>query len=102
MLATGLKLPGAVTEFTQKAVKAVTLNFGHLSDNNADYVTYNQRFSHKTGLLSAGYQFISVSANLGFTLLTLFYLTKLLFISTNIILFFVKKKTRCGQLRLGR
>jgi len=54
------------------------------------------------GLNRAGYKFISPTSNLGITLLTLFYLTKFFFICSNTILFFVKKKNRCGKLSLGR
>jgi hypothetical protein len=101
MLAIGIKLPGAVTDFNQQVVEAVTLKFRQLS-LNSDYHTFNQPDAPKIGLHSAGYQFISASSNLGFTLLTLFYLTKLFFIFSNTILFFVKTRNRCGKLRLGR
>jgi len=97
MLATGIKLPGAVTDFNQQVVEAVTLKFRQLS-LNSEY----QPDTLKIGLQSVGYQFISTSSNLGFTLLTLFYLTKLFFIFSNTILFFVKTRNRCGKLRLGR
>jgi len=101
MLAIGIKLPGAVTDFNQQVVEAVTLKFRQLS-LNSDYHTFNQPDAPKIGLHSAGYQFISASSNLGFTLLTLFYLTKFFFITSNTILFFVKSKNRCGKLRIGR
>jgi hypothetical protein len=65
-------------------------------------VLYDQLYPHKHGLTSVGYEFISAQSNLGFTLCVLFYLTKLFFIFSKTILFFVKKKNRCGKLRLGR
>ena len=101
MLSSGIQLPGAVTDFNQRIFEAVALKFRQ-SKLNSDDVPYDQLDPHKHGLTSAGYQFISAQSNLGFTLCGLFYLTKLFFIFSNTILFFVKKKNRCGQLRLGR
>ena len=68
----------------------------------SDYISFSQLDAHKNGFHNAGYQFISTSSNLGFTLWTLFICTKLFFVITNIILFFVKTRTRCGKLRLRR
>jgi len=101
MLASGIKLPGAVTEFNQRVFEAVTLKFRQAILNSNDK-PYNQLDPQKYGLTSAGYEFISTQSNLGITLCALFYLTKLFFIFSNAILFFVKKKNRCGKLRLGR
>jgi len=84
MLATGIKLPGAVTDFNQQVVEAVALKFGQLA-LHSDLHEFSQLDADKSGLQSAGYQFISDSRNLGFTLLTLFYLTKLFFICSNSI-----------------
>jgi hypothetical protein len=100
MLATGIKLPGAVSDFNQQVVEAITLKFRQLA-LNSDYITFRQPEVHKQGLQSVGYHFISASSNLGITLLILFYMTKLLLISSNIILHFTRR-TRCGKLRLGR
>jgi hypothetical protein len=41
MLATGLKLPGGVTDFNEQIVKAVTLNFGTLFQKT-DHVKYSE------------------------------------------------------------
>ena len=101
MLSSGIQLPGAVTDFNQRVFEAVALKFRQ-SILNSDNVPYNQLDPHKHGLTSAGYQFISAQSNLGFTLCALFYLTKLFFIFSNTILFFVKKYNRCGKLKLGR
>jgi hypothetical protein len=101
MFASGLKLPGAVIDFNQRVFEAVALKFRQ-SILDSDHIPCNQLDPHKHGLTSAGYQFISAQSNLGFTLCALFYLTKLFFIFSNSILFFVKKKNRCGKLRLGR
>ena len=89
MLSSGIQLPGAVTEFNQQVFEAVALKFRH-SILNSDDVPLNQLDAHKHGLTSAGYQFISAQSNLGFTLCALFYLTKIFFIFSNTILFFVK------------
>ena len=101
MLSSGIQLPGAVTEFNQQVFEAVALKFRH-SILNSDDVPYNQLDPHKHGLISAGYHFISAQSNLGFSLCALFYLTKIFFIFSNTILFFVKKNNRCGKLKLGR
>jgi len=53
-------------------------------------VRFGEGGGWKGGLEGVGYRFVSVERNLGFTLITLFYLSKLLFISSNILLFFVK------------
>ena len=90
MLATGIKLPGAAIEFNEQIVKVATLNFGSEIQNSS------QLHANKQGLRSAGYRFISASLNLGFTLWSLFFLIKLVFVLSNIILFFAKKRTRCG------
>ena len=100
MLATGIKLPGAVSDFNQQVIEAITLKFRQLAQN-LDYITFRQPEVHKQGLQSVGYKFISASSNLGITLLILFYMTKLLLISSNLILHFTRR-TRCGKLRLGR
>jgi len=47
MLATGIKLPGAVTEFNRQVVEAVTLKFKGLNSDEID--------AYKTGLGSVGY-----------------------------------------------
>ena len=89
-----------MTDFNEQLLNALTLNFSELIQNS-DYVKSSELEAYKQGLISAGYRFISVSSNMGFTLMTLFYATKLFFVSSNIILFFAKTKTRCRQLRLG-
>ena len=99
LVVTGIKLPGAMTDFNQQVVEAVSLKFGQLA-LHSDYITLSQLDAHKNGLDSAGYRVISASSNLGFTFWTLFILTKLFLVISNIILFFVKTRTRCGQLRL--
>ena len=101
MLSTGIKLPGAVIYFNQRVIEAVTLKLDQVFLNSDD-LKLRQLDSNKNGLRTAGYQFISATRNMGFTLWTFFYLTKIVFIFSNIILFFVKRKTRCGQLRLSR
>jgi len=58
MLASGVKLPGAVTDFNQRVFEAVALKFGQ-EILNSDNIPYNQLDPHKHGLTSAGYQFIS-------------------------------------------
>ena len=90
MVASGIKLPGAMIEFNEQIVKVATLNFGSEIQNS------NQLNANKQGLRNAGYRFLSVSLNLGFTLWSLFFFTKLFFVFTNMILFFVRTRTRCG------
>ena len=101
MLVTGIKLPGAVTDFNQQVVEAVALKLSWLT-LDSEKITFSLLDVHKHGLQSAGYHFISASSNLGLTLLTFFFLTKFFFISSNVLLFFAKTKNRGGKLRLGR
>ena len=86
--------------FNPQVVNAFTLNFGQLEQN---YVTKDPIISaNKYGLGNAGYHFISVTGNMGFILVTLFYMTQIFFFCSSLILFFVYKPRRCGQLRLGK
>ena len=66
----------------------------------SEYATSSQLEDHKYGLRYVGYRFISNWKNLGFALQTLFCITKLVFIVSNILLFFAKNNNRCGNLRL--
>jgi hypothetical protein len=46
MLATGIKLPGAVTDFNQQVVEAVELKFNQLL-LNSEYTTFSQLDAYK-------------------------------------------------------
>ena len=101
LFATGTELPGAMAEFNREIVEVATLNFGEAL-MHSEYAKANQLDNHKYGLRYAGYRFISAGKNLGFALSMLFCLTKWVFVVSNMLLFFAKKKNRCGKLRLRR
>ena len=54
MLASGIKLPGAVIDFNQRVFEAVALKFRQ-SILDSDHIPFNQLDPHKHGLTSAGY-----------------------------------------------
>jgi hypothetical protein len=99
--ASGTELPGAMADFNRKIVELATLNFREVLVHS-EYVTPSQLDHLKYGLGYAGYRSISAWKNLGFTFSALFLTTKLVFVISNILLFFVKTKNRCGKLRLRR
>jgi hypothetical protein len=99
LFATGTELPGAMADFNRKIVEVATLNFREIL-MHSEYETFSQLDHYKYGLRYAGYRFISAGKNLGFTVLTLFGITKLVFVLSNLLLFFVKTENRCGKLRL--
>jgi hypothetical protein len=101
MFATGTKLPGAMADFNRKIVEAATLKFGEIF-TQLEYATSSQLDDHKYGLRYLGYRFISAWKNLGFAFMVLCLITKLVFVTSNILLFFVKTENRCGKLRLRR
>ena len=101
MFATGTKLPGAMADFNRKIVEAATLKFGEIF-TQLEYETTSQLDDHKYGLRYLGYRFISAWKNLGFAFMVLCLITKLVFVVSNILLFFVKTENRCGKLRLRK
>jgi hypothetical protein len=90
-----------MTDFIRQIVEVATLNFGAIRVPS-EYDTPSQLDNLKYGLRYVGYRYISAWKNLRFALSTLFILTKCFFIVSNILLFFAKKKNRCGKLRLKR
>jgi hypothetical protein len=90
-----------LADFNRQIVEVATLNLGEILVQS-EYATSSQLDEHKYGLGYAGYRFISALKNLGFALSTLFVITKFVFVVSNILLFFVKTKNRCGKLRLRR
>jgi hypothetical protein len=99
LFATGTQLPGAMADFNRKIVEVATLKF---RDIQPEYAIFSELDNHKYGLRYVGYCFISFSKNWGFTLWTLFCITKVVFVLSNILLFFAKKENGCGKLRLKR
>jgi hypothetical protein len=90
-----------MADFNRKILEVATLNFREILEHS-EYATFSELDNHKYGLRYVGYRFISASRNLGLTIFILFGLTKLVFVVSNILLFFVKIKNRCGKLRLRR
>ena len=90
-----------MADFNRKIVGLATLKFGEIL-MQSEYATSSQLEDHKYGLHYAGYRFISVWKNLGFAFWVLFFITKLNFVLSAILLFFVKTENRCGKLRLRR
>jgi len=89
MLATNLNLPGALKEFNQQVIGALTLNFGQIA-YRSDYQKPSELDKLKPGLVDVGYRFISTIGNIKSTIFAFFILTKLLLILSSIILYFAK------------
>jgi len=66
-----------------------------------EYERISELGGRKYGLKYAGYRDVSVGKNLGY-FLTLFWVTKVVFVGASVLLFFVKTENRGGRLRLGR
>ena len=96
MVGTGLTLPGALVEFNQQLVEAVTLNFGWLVSNRDYFETPHDLDTLKPSLIGVGYRSISASTNMKTSIFVLSIMTKILLICSSTTLYFVKNKTRCG------
>ena len=90
-----------MADFNKNIVAAITLDYRQLF-LNSDYVSFSELDQYSFGLGYSGYEFVSVSSNLGFCFLVLFGLSKFLFVLSNILLFFAKTRNRCWDLRLRR
>ena len=90
MVGTGLPLPGAIAEFNQQLLEAVTLNFMWLFLNPDYFETTHELVILKPGLIGVGYRSISASTNMKTSIFVLSILTKILLICSSITLFFVK------------